>query len=150
MADQKNVIMVRSWTLPLKGHEATLVELPETNRRKIQKDVGVQTLRNENCKLRNELAILKQYQKELMGNFLNAEMQRDQLKAELEATHETKQHLSSLLCAFHTMITCVEEYASKLAKKRIQQTFTQSCPDNVLKGLRQLLDSHPHILDSKH
>ena len=50
--------MVQNYTLPLKGCQQTVIDVPEPKRR-TQKDIGVQNLHNQINKLRLENQMLK-------------------------------------------------------------------------------------------
>ena len=138
----------KQWSLPLKNCPPEIVEIPQSKRRRIQKDLGVQSLQNEIAKIKAENKMLKEHQKELFGNLLNIEMERNMLKEEVQALYMKKNQVSSLICILEIIMAGVEKYGSKLAKKRIIAAVRERTPDGVLHDFRTVLTSTPEISDT--
>ena len=104
----------KQWTLPLKTCAPQLVEIQPSKKRKLQKDVGLQTLQNEIAKFRTENKMLKDFQKELTRDLLNMEMERNMLKGEVESLYMKKNHVASLMCILEIMMAAIENMGQTL------------------------------------
>ena len=83
-------------------------EIPQSKRRKLQKDVGLQNLQNENAKFKTEIKLQKEYQRDLIRDQLNIEMERNALKEEVQALYMKKTQVSSLVCILEIIMAGIE------------------------------------------
>ena len=135
--------MVQNYTLPLKGCQQTVLDVPEPKRR-TQKDIGVQNLHNQINKLRLENQMLKNNQKQMVQDFLNMEIQRGILKEDAKLLYLKKQHVTSLICILEVLMKSIDTHCSKLSQKRIKTTLQEECPEIALDTLHTLILSPQH------
>ena len=85
--------------------------------------------------------MLKAHQKENIQNLLNVEIERDKLRADLEAAEMNRTHTSSLICFVQMLMDGVDEHTSKRGQKRIKEQMKQRCPGDLLDQVCTLVSS---------
>ena len=130
----------KQYTLPFKNQPSELVEIAPKER-KVDKHVGLKYLQDQIVRHQMEMQMLKAHQKENIQNLLNVEIERDKLRADLEAAEMNRTHTSSLICFVQMLMNGVDEHTSKRGQKRIKEQMKQRCPGDLLDQVCTLVSS---------